>query len=152
MTDNVISFRMTNKMNCFRCFQPKVEAFGTEHGLPMKVVFHLTLVLDELVTNIISYGYADFDEHPIDVAINLDEEVITIRLEDDSEPFNILEAPEPELDTPLEERERPIGGMGIHLVKNMVDNIEYTREDDKNVLLLTKKFSTEGCTKMCKPE
>lgn len=146
MTENVISFRMTNRMNCFKCFQPKVEAFGEEHGLPMKVVFHLTLVLDELITNIISYGYADFDEHPIDVGIDLDDETITIRIEDDSEPFNILEAPDPELETPLEERDRPIGGMGIHLVKNMVDDIEYTREDDKNVLLLKKKFSTQGCS------
>ncbi len=152
MADNVISFRMTNKMNCFKCFQPKVEEFGAAHALPPKVVFHLTLVLDELVTNIISYGYADFDEHPIDVSIKLDQETITIRIEDDSEPFNILEAPEPELDTPLEERDRPIGGMGIHLVKNMVQSIKYTREDNKNVLLLTKRFSTQGCTKQCESE
>ena len=59
----------------------------------MKVVFHLNLVLDEL---------------------------ITIRVEDDAQPFNILEAPEPEFDVPLEERVRPVGGMGVHLVKNMV--------------------------------
>ncbi|MGL1863078.1 MAG: ATP-binding protein [Pseudodesulfovibrio sp.] len=145
MSDNIISFRMTNKENCFQCFRPKVEAFGEEHGLPKKVIFHLTLVLDELVTNIIDYGYADFDEHPIDVAINLDEEIITIRLEDDSEPFNILEAPEPDLEAPLEERDH-LGGMGIHLVKNMVDGIAYAREDNKNVLLLTKKFNKNCCS------
>lgn len=145
MTDNTIAFQMTNRMNCFKCFQPKVEEFGAAHGLPQKVVFHLTLCLDELITNIIDYGYADFDEHPIDVVVSIVDDIITIRIEDDSEPFNILTAPEPELDTPLEERVRPVGGMGIHLVKNMVDHIDYTRENGRNVLLLSKRISKDGC-------
>jgi len=135
---------MTNRINCFECFQPKVEAFGAAHGLSAKVVFHLTLCLDELVTNIISYGYTDFDDHPIDVTVSLEGEEIIIRIEDDAEPFNILEAPEPELSLPLEKRARPVGGMGIHLVKNLMNKIKYTRENGKNVLVL-KKTLCEGC-------
>ena len=145
MAGDSVSFRMTNKQNCFKCFQPKVEDFGAANGLPVKVVFHLTLCLDELVTNIISYGYADYDEHPIDVRITLNGDVISIRIVDDAEPFNIFEAPEPELDVPLEERKRPIGGMGVHLVKNMVDTIDYKREAGKNILLLKKKICEECC-------
>jgi len=141
VASNTISFRMTNKENCFKCFQPKVEIFGQENELSPKVVFHLTLVLDELVTNIISYGYADFDEHPIDVTIVLDEELLTITVEDDAEPFNILKAPEPELGTPLDERDRQVGGMGVHLVKAMVHRINYERKDNKNILTLTKDIS-----------
>lgn len=145
MTKDMISFRMTNKENCFKCFQPKVEEFGAAHGLHMKIIFHLTLVLDELITNIISYGYADFDEHPIDVSISLDGDELIIRVEDNSEPFNILEAPAPELDVPLDEREKPIGGMGIHLIKNMVHGINYSRENGKNVLVLNKNVSKTHC-------
>ena len=141
MPGKSLLFRMTNKENCFKCFQPKIEAFGAANGLHGKVTFHLTLVLDELITNIIDYGYADFDEHPINVSIGLDGNMLTVRLEDDSEPFNILEAPEPELDVPLEERQRPIGGMGIHLVKSMVHDIQYVREGGKNVLTLSKDIS-----------
>jgi len=147
MTKYVTSFRMTNKMNCFRRFQPEVEQFGLTHGLPPKAVFHLTLCLDELVTNIIDYGYADFDEHPIDVTISLDGDCVTIRIEDDAEPFNLLEAPDPELEVPLEDRLRPIGGMGIHLVKRMMDQIEYARENGRNILLLKKRICNE-----CFPE
>lgn len=147
MANNVISFQVTNKMNCFKCFQPKVEAFGEANNLPMKVIFHLTLCLDELITNIIDYGYADFDVHPIDVTLSLNGDIITIRIEDDSEPFNILEAPEPELDKPLEERNRSVGGMGIHLVKNMMNHIDYTRENDKNVLVLNKNINKKCCSK-----
>ncbi|MGE4421855.1 MAG: SpoIIE family protein phosphatase [Pseudodesulfovibrio sp.] len=145
MARHSISFRMTNKENCFKCFQPKVEAFGIEHGLHPKIVFHLTLVLDELITNIISYGYADFDVHPIDVTIALEGDRLTIRVEDDSEPFNILEAPEPELDLPLDQRTKPVGGLGIHLIKNMVHGIHYKRENGKNVLTLHKDISKTHC-------
>lgn len=141
---NSISFRLTNKMNCFKCFQPKVEEFGASLGLSGKVIFHLTLCLDELVTNIIDYGYADYDEHPIDVTISYEDDVITILVVDDATPFNIMDAPEPELDTPLEERERPIGGMGVHIIKNMMDEIDYKRDGDKNVLRLTKRIC-HGC-------
>ncbi len=147
MPGDTVSFRMTNKENCFRCFQPKVESFGKSNGLSGKIVFHLTLVLDELITNIINYGYADFDEHPIDVSLSMDGDLLTIRVEDDSEPFNILEAPAPELDVPLEDRDRPIGGMGIHLIKNMVHGIEYVREGGKNVLTLSKDIS-KSCSSM----
>ena len=145
MARHSISFRMTNKENCFKCFQPKVEAFGNMHGLHPKIVFHLTLVLDELITNVISYGYTDFDVHPIDVTIELQGDDVTIRLEDDSEPFNILEAPAPELDLPLDERAKPVGGLGIHLVKNMVHGIHYERENGKNVLTLHKNISKTHC-------
>lgn len=145
VSQNTISFRMTNKENCFQCFQPKVEAFSAAHNLPQKVVFHLTLVLDELVTNIINYGYADFDEHPIDVSLSIEGNIFTIRIEDNAEPFNILEAPEPELDTPLDDRLKPIGGMGVHLVKSMVHLINYERKDGKNILTLNKDI-TKHCT------
>ncbi|OIQ50367.1 Phosphoserine phosphatase RsbU [Pseudodesulfovibrio hydrargyri] len=145
MARHSISFRMTNKENCFKRFHPKVEAFGALHGLHPKIVFHLTLVLDELITNIISYGYADFDEHPIDVTIALHGDELTICVEDDSEPFNILEAPEPELGLPLDQRARPVGGLGIHLVKNMVHGIHYKRENGKNILTLHKNISKTHC-------
>lgn len=141
MAENVISFQMTSKQNCFKRFQPKVEEFGAAHCLAPKIIFHLTLILDELITNIIDYGYADFDEHPIDVSIGIDGTILNIRIEDDAKEFNILEAPEPELDVPLDERVRPIGGMGVHLVKNMVNLIQYERKDGKNILKLTKNIA-----------
>jgi sigma-B regulation protein RsbU (phosphoserine phosphatase) len=143
MDTHVTSFRMSNKMNCFKRFQPEVEEFGLTHGLSPRCVFHLTLTLDELITNIISYGYADFDEHPIDVTISLEGDSVTIRVEDDAEPFNILEAPDPELEVPLDERTKPIGGMGIHLVRTMMDHIEYAREDGRNILLLRKRICND---------
>lgn len=140
-----VSFEMTNKQKCFHIFRPKVEEFCERNNLPSKVIFNLTLVLDELVSNIINYGYADFDEHPIKVELSLDRDMLTMRIEDDAQPFNILEAPEPELDKPLEERARPVGGMGVHLVKNMVNCVEYKRQNGKNIVMLEKRINNEDC-------
>lgn len=142
---DTFSFRLTNKQKCFQIFRPKVEEFCRKHNFPGKMVFNLTLVLDELISNIISYGYSDMDEHPIDVSIGTDGTMIRLRIEDDAEPFNILEAPLPELNTPLDERDRQVGGMGIHIVKKLVNCLHYKRENGKNILTLEKMLNEE-CT------
>jgi len=141
VSKHTIEFRVTNKQQCFKSFQAQVEELAREHDLPPKVAFHILLILDELVTNIINYGYADFHEHPIDITISIKNQTLTIRIEDDAQPFNILEAPAPELDLPLDERDRQVGGMGVHLVKSMVHLINYERKDDKNILTLTKDLA-----------
>lgn len=136
---------MTNKQKCFEIFRPRVEDFCEKNGLSAKIMFKLTLVLDELITNIISYGYADMDEHPIDVSLSMEGTTLTLRIEDDAEPFNILEAPEPELDVPLEDRIKPIGGMGVHLVKNLMNCVDYRRENGKNIVTMQKDINQQ-CT------
>jgi anti-sigma regulatory factor (Ser/Thr protein kinase) len=62
---------------------------------------------------------------------------VTVTVEDDGVPFNPLEATEPDLDRPLEERS--IGGLGIHLVKNLMDDVEYRREAGRNYLVMRKR-------------
>jgi len=148
VTYHSTTFRMTNKQKCFQIFRPQVEEFGQRYGLSQKQVFNLTLVIDELITNILSYGYTDLEEHFIEVTLGIDGDRLIIEIRDDAEPFNILEAPEPELDLPVEERVRPVGGMGVHIVKKLMNCIEYRREDGRNVLRLEKDINDEcpcGC-------
>lgn len=147
MTYDSISFRMTNKQKCFQIFRPRVEEFGERHDLSVKQIFTLTLVLDELITNILSYGYSDLDEHPIDVTLAIDGTRLSLEISDDAQPFNILTAPEPELDVPLDERIRPVGGMGVHIVKKLMHCIEYKRENGRNIVRLEKDITDENaCT------
>jgi anti-sigma regulatory factor (Ser/Thr protein kinase) len=112
------------------------ERFGEEHQLPAEVVMSIHLVLDEVVANIISHGYDDTAEHQIHVTLALDESVLTIRVEDDGRAFDPLAAPPPDLDLPLEER--PVGGLGIHIVRSVMDAVEYQRDGDRNVLIMKK--------------
>jgi serine/threonine-protein kinase RsbW len=114
-----------------------VERFGAAHGLTARVVFETTLALDEVLTNVISYGYDDSDTHDIRIGLSCADGQLVIAVEDDGRPFNPLHAPAPALDGPLETR--PVGGVGIHLVRQVMDHLEYTRRAGRNSLVMTKR-------------
>ncbi len=119
----------------------EVAEFGKAHEMPERAVFNLNLVLEEIVANIISYGYDDDNEHSISVDCTISDQKLSLTITDDGKSFNPLEAKAPELDKPLEERE--IGGLGIYLVKHFMDNVEYTRDRDRNILTLSKALSPD---------
>lgn len=116
-----------------------LEEFGDSHHLPLKTIMDVNLALDEIFTNIVSYGFEDHDEHLINIHLLIEGKELNIRVEDDGLPFNPLEVPEPDLNVPLEERKT--GGLGIHLARKMVDELKYERQQGKNVLLLKKKLN-----------
>ncbi len=113
-----------------------VRDFGRENRLSEDLVREIRLVLEEIVTNIISYGYEDRADHAIDVDLVTSEQDITLRVRDDARPFNPLEQPVPDLEVPIEDR--GIGGMGIHIVREIMDEIDYKREDNGNLLVMTR--------------
>jgi len=114
-----------------------LEELGDLYGLSMKVVMNLNLVLEELVTNTIFYSFKDRNDHFIEIYANADDEKISIMIEDDGEPFDPTSKDTPEsLGKPIEEQ--TIGGLGIHLVKNLMDSFTYERVDDKNRVYLIK--------------
>jgi sigma-B regulation protein RsbU (phosphoserine phosphatase) len=114
-----------------------VTEFAKKHGLASELVYRVKLVLEEIITNIISYGYEDISEHEISVRLSWKDPRIEIEIKDDGRPFNPLEAPQPDIGKPLVERQ--IGGLGIHLVRKMMDDLEYRRESDRNCLVLKTK-------------
>ena len=80
----------------------------------------------------------DGREHPIVVRLSVREGVLTAHVEDDGRAFNPLEAPAPDIDAGIDER--PIGGLGIHLVRSVMSSVEYRREDGRNILIMTKQL------------
>ena len=93
-------------------------------------------MLDEIVLNVINHGHDDQGEHEIHVRLRAAPDAVTITVEDDGKPFNPLDAPPPDLDLPIEER--PIGGLGIFLMKSLTSAMDYRREGERNRLTLTK--------------
>ena len=114
----------------------EVEAFGEAHGIDAKLIFNVKVALDEILTNVISYGYPEGGEHVITVRLALKAAELVIEVEDDGRPFNPLTVAPPDLEAPPEER--PIGGLGLHLVRQMTDRLEYRREQNKNFLVMIK--------------
>jgi len=134
-----ISVELKNDLSEIKRMSQFVEEFCAINDLPPDILFALNLSIEEVLTNVISYGYEDNEEHQILVRMNIKEDEVWVEVEDDSKPFNPLEVDEPDLDKSLEDR--PIGGLGIHLVRNYMDGLEYRRNGDKNLLKLKKKSS-----------
>ena len=112
--------------------------FGKENNLSDKVIYDINLALEEVVSNIIFYGYEDNSEHRIIIHFDLRDKELILRVTDDAKPFNPQEVPEPDIGKPIEERQ--IGGLGIYFVRNLMDKVEYKREQGKNILVMKKEI------------
>lgn len=115
-----------------------VAELGEAGNWSPDLVYQVDLVLEELIVNTVNYGYDDDASHEIEVTLISDEDVFTVEIIDDGHAFNPLnDAPEPDLDLGIEDR--PIGGLGIHLMRVMMDDVHYRREQNKNHLTLIKR-------------
>ncbi|MDQ1265493.1 MAG: serine/threonine-protein kinase RsbW [Bacteroidota bacterium] len=139
--ENSYKLTLRNDLKELTTLAAKLEEISELFELGAKMTFQINLCLDELITNTISYGYNDKSEHLINIDFNLDGNKLTIKLIDDGKSFNPLEHEIVSLDTPLEEK--PIGGLGIHFVREMTDSLEYTRIDNNNILTLRKTIERE---------
>ena len=120
----------------------RVRDFLGECGAPDAASFLADLVIEELVTNTIKYGYDDAAAHEIDLHIGFDEGRLVIEVRDDGHAFNPLEQAAPDTTLPAEQRD--IGGLGIHLVRQMTDSVIYERCDGCNVVRAEKAFPPEA--------
>lgn len=124
----------------FDAYSSRIEAFAFDAGLSDAAVFKLMLALDEIVTNIVEHGQPNPKDGPISVAIDIDWPHLRARITDMGPPFNPITASAPELETPMQERKRAVGGMGIHLTKSCMQGMSYAREDGKNILTMNKRL------------
>jgi len=132
----VTVIELKNDMSEIGRMAEELEQYCDREELPMKTGLDLNLVLEELVTNIISYGYEDEDEHLIKVDITRDGDILHIKVVDDGIAFNPLEAPPPLMSENIDDLEP--GGLGIHLVKKLTDEAFYSRKGDLNILTMKK--------------
>jgi len=119
--------------------------FSGQQGLPQAVAGKVNVILDELLTNIVSYAYQDEARHKIKVRAELTEDALQLTIDDDGVPFNPFESAAP--DTTLSMDEREVGGLGIHLVRSMVDDVSYQRRIDGNsVTVVIKRLDPAPAT------
>ena len=134
---NKMLITLRNNLSEIERLASTVMQFGRENNFSDKVIFDLNLALEEVVNNIISYGYQDKNEHQINIHMELEGAELELRVEDDGIPFNPLEVPEPDINKPIEERQP--GGLGLFFVRNLTDKLEYRRVKDKNIFIMRKK-------------
>jgi len=136
-----INISLENKISEIVKAVEKFEQFGEEKELSLKIINTVNLALDEILTNTISYGYKDSQKHIIELEIEIGEKEITVTITDDAEAFNPLEKEEPNVSQSVEDK--PVGGLGIHLIKNLMDKLEYKRVNEKNIFIMRKKLISE---------
>ena len=135
--NGLLQFSVVNDLREIAVAADKIEEFCSVKGIPPATAYAVNLSVDELLTNTISYGYEDSEEHRIDLMIRLDGDRLAIEISDDGVAFEPDSAEEPDTDAPIEDR--PIGGLGIFLTRQMMDSFDYRRDEGRNIVTLTKK-------------
>ncbi len=135
--------RLTSRLSELPRLAAEVARLGREHDMPAEVVSDLTLALEEAVSNVIRHGYGERPDGSISVAFRVTGESIVVTVEDAGVGFDPLKHPEPDLTVPVEAR--PAGGMGVYLIKRLMDEADYRIDDGHNVLTLTKRIRRATC-------
>jgi serine/threonine-protein kinase RsbW len=105
-------------------------------GFPEETILDLQLAVEEAVANTVVHGYRGAAGEVI-IAVQITDDAVQVRIEDNAPPFNPLSVPDPDRGTDLEDRR--IGGVGIFLIRQVMDEVSYEYKDGKNLLTLVKQ-------------
>ena len=133
-TEIVIRNNMAELAN----LRDSLERIGAELGVPGKPLMQLQVALDEIASNAIKYGWPDGGNHKLFVRITGQQDRIEVEIVDDGREFDPRDAPPPE---PQPAGRRRPGGLGIHMVKELVDRLEYERVGGRNRTVVTKRYA-----------
>ncbi len=127
---------VTNDPAQLRLVGEQVDAFGQRNNLPSKGFFSIKLALSELLANTITYGYADKATHTIEIRLELHGGQLNLEIIDDARPFDPRRVKPPKKKGAL--KDLPLGGRGIYLVRNFVDDLGYQRKGGRNHVTVKK--------------
>jgi anti-sigma regulatory factor (Ser/Thr protein kinase) len=134
--ESSIEMQVANDMSEIARVAALLESFAANHNLPNSVVVALNVSLDEILNNIISYAYEDTGHHDIVIRLELRSGVIEVVVEDDGKPFDPLA-----VSTLRPQFATTVGGVGLHFVRNLMDQLEYAHRNGVNQLRLVKKLT-----------
>lgn len=139
--DKKKSLELTNRLEEIEKLPVLLEEICSQWQLPVSVAASLNLVLEEAVVNVIQYAYPEGEEGTltIDVEWKEQEQLLQFTLSDAGKPFDPTAVPD--ADTSLSVEERPIGGLGIFLIRQMMDCVEYRYYNNRNVLVMQKRIA-----------
>ena len=129
---NTLSISFANDMKELTHVLQVVNVFLEPRELQSKLVYAENLILEEILMNIIKYGYDDEESHMIEVQIEVEKEEVALTVIDDGKEFNPLTIPRP--DHSKSAMDRLEEGLGLQFVRHMRNAMEYRREENKNIL------------------
>ena len=129
---NTLSISFANDMKELTHVLQVVNVFLEPRELQSKLIYAVNLILEEILMNIIKYGYDDEESHEIEVRIEVEQEEVALTVIDDGKEFNPLTIPKP--DHSKSAMDRLEEGLGLQFVRHMRNAMEYRREENKNIL------------------
>jgi PAS domain S-box-containing protein len=136
-----LDVKIKNQITQLAVVEERFESFCQEFAIPDLTRQQVSMVLDEMLNNIVSYAYRDESEHMIDVEFVLSGTRLVITVRDDGVPFNPFALDPPNIALSLDDRE--VGGLGIYLVRGVMDEYMYNRHIGRNVVTLVKLIEKE---------
>ena len=131
-------FIIENRIEELPVLAEKIEQLGDKWELQPNLTMKINLVLEEALSNIIYYAFNDDEIHKIEVSIINPDNNLTIEITDDGAPFDPTAREQPDISLPA--GERPVGGLGILLISKIMDTVSYSRNNNLNILTLTKNY------------
>ena len=141
MNEETLEISLVNDLKEIARVAEQIDEFCVSRAIASEAAYAVNLALDEILTNTISYGYDDDEPHQIQISVRPEAEALVIVIVDDSAAFDLSNAPTPDIGASLEER--PLGGLGLFLVHQMMDSVEYRREEGRNIVTLKKNRTAE---------
>lgn len=133
---------LTNDISTIPQLSEFLDLFFEEVGIDMELCMSLNLAMEEAVVNVIDYAYPQGTSGTVDISALADGDAVAFVITDSGIPFDPTAAKEVDTTLPLEERQ--IGGLGIHLIRKIMDDVSYERRDNKNILTLRKNINSEN--------
>ncbi len=136
---STLALKVETRLEELQRIAAAVDDLAERESWPPGMAVRVNLVIEEFGINVMNYGY-DEGVHTFDINLSYDDDLLTIEIIDGGKPFNPLEdAPEPDTESSIEDR--PIGGLGLFLVRTMTEDLRYRREDSKNHSTMVMRIS-----------
>lgn len=133
------SLTLANKIDELTRISTFLEETAEQWELPLVLSMSLNLVLEEAFTNVVQYAYTDEEKHDIELLMEKSGNMLIITIIDDGQPYDPTKKTDPDINLDVENR--PIGGLGIFLIKKTMDEVTYERKNGKNHLIMTKELA-----------
>ena len=143
MDENRVEISIANDVHEIAEVAARIDEFCEVRGIGPMTANAVNVSLDEILTNTIDYGYEDDGPHRIGIALSRQANTLVVEIEDDSRAFD-PSGPPPDIDFDASLEERAIGGLGLFLVHELMDSVDYRRDGGRNFVTLKKNLVEDG--------
>ena len=139
MEEDTLEISLVNDLREIASVAAQIDEFCAQRNYALQIGYAVNLSIEEVLTNRISFGYDNDEQHRIEVIVRVEESQLIVVIVDNSAPFDLSATAETDGEESSEEGEELLAGLGLFLVNQVMDSVEYRRKNDCNVLIMTKE-------------